>query len=90
MQKYFYVPLFHLIRSSTKIIEFDNVKFPKSISSKDGYQRGFLEIKISLSFFSVISYNNTVVTKQIYFPPTFLKSWVHTCNNTAGVAEGRQ
>ena len=28
--------LFHFIRSSTKIIEFDDVKFPKSISSKNG------------------------------------------------------
>ena len=28
-------PLFHLIRSSTKIIEFDNVKYLKSISSED-------------------------------------------------------
>ena len=27
---------FHLIRSSTKIIEFDNVKFTKNRSSKDG------------------------------------------------------
>ena len=30
--------------SSTKIIEFDNLKFPKSISSKDGVQRDFLGI----------------------------------------------
>ena len=29
-------PLFHLIRSFTKIIELDNVKFLKIISSKDG------------------------------------------------------
>ena len=31
-----------------------------------------------------------VATKQIYFSPTFLKSSVHTCDNTAGVAEGPQ
>ena len=37
-------PLFHLIRSSTKIAEFDNVNFPKSISSKDGVWREFLKI----------------------------------------------
>ena len=29
-----------------------------------------------------------VVTKQIYFSPTFLKSSVYTCDNTAGVEEG--
>ena len=29
-------PLFNVISSSTKVIEFDNVKFHKSISSKDG------------------------------------------------------
>ena len=29
-------PLFYLIRSSTKIIEFDNVKLPKYLSFKDG------------------------------------------------------
>ena len=28
--------LFHLIRSSTKTFEFDNVNFPKGISSRDG------------------------------------------------------
>ena len=28
--------LVHLIRPSTKIIEFDHVKFPESISSEDG------------------------------------------------------
>ena len=34
-QKYF-KPLFHLIRFSTKIIEFAHIKFPASISSEDG------------------------------------------------------
>ena len=38
------MPLFHLIRSTTKIIELDNSKFPKNISSKDGVSRKFLEI----------------------------------------------
>ena len=42
-QKHF-KPLFHLIRSSIKILEFDHVKFPKNISSKDGVSRTFLEI----------------------------------------------
>ena len=36
--------LFHFIMSSTKIIEFDNLNFPKSISSKDRVQRDFLGI----------------------------------------------
>ena len=36
--------LFHFIMSSTKIIEFDNLNFPKSISSKDRVQRDFLRI----------------------------------------------
>ena len=36
--------LFHLIKSSIKIIEFENVKFLKHISSKDGVRREFLEV----------------------------------------------
>ena len=32
---------------STKIIEFDNVKFPKNISFKDGVSREFLEIDVT-------------------------------------------
>ena len=28
------------------------------------------------SYHFSVSYNNVVVTKQIYFSPTFLKSWV--------------
>ena len=42
-----------------------------------------------LLFFSV-SYNNVVVTKQIYYSLTFLKSWVHICDNVAGVVGGPQ
>ena len=37
-------PLFHLIRSSTKIIEFGNVKFPQNVSSEGGVCRELLEI----------------------------------------------
>ena len=37
-------PLFHVIRSSTKIIEFDHEKFPADISSEDVVCREFLEI----------------------------------------------
>ena len=36
-------PLFRLLRSSTKIIESEIVKFPKDISSKDGVWKKFLE-----------------------------------------------
>ena len=34
-QKYF-KPLFHLIRFSIELIEFDHVKFPASLSSENG------------------------------------------------------
>ena len=37
-------PLFYIIRPSTKIIEFDNVKLPKNLSYKDGVWREFIEI----------------------------------------------
>ena len=44
-QKYFKtsIPLFHLIRFTTKIIELYNSKFPKNILSKDGVSKKFLE-----------------------------------------------
>ena len=45
--KIFQKPLFHLIRSSAKIIEFDNVNFPKNILFKDGPSREFFEIDIT-------------------------------------------
>ena len=35
--------LFHLIRFSTKIVEFHNEKFPKIISTEDGVWRKCLE-----------------------------------------------
>ena len=74
--------LFHFIKSSTKIIEFDKVKCPKSISSKNGVWKAILEIdsnstlsrkwvlqkrEFSYPFFQSLSYNNLVVLKQIYF-----------------------
>ena len=37
--------------SSTKIIEFDNVKFPKRISSKDGVWTEFPEIDRNYTFY---------------------------------------
>ena len=43
-----------------------------------------------LIFFLIISYNNVVVAKQIYFSFIFLKSWVHISDNTSGVVGGRQ
>ena len=75
--------------SSAKIIEFDIVKFPKSISSKDGIWGEYLEIdsnstflkkwvlqkhEFSCPFFQSKSYNNVVVIKQIIFHPHF---WNH-------------
>ena len=81
--------LFHLVKYSTKIIkiiQFDKVNVLKSISLKESVWREILEL-VSNSTFSKkkksvlqkcefsISYNNVVVTKQIYLSPTFLKSW---------------
>ena len=39
-------------------------------------------------FLQSVSYNNVIVTIQIYFLPTFLKLWVHISNNIAGVVGG--
>ena len=41
----------------------------------------------NVSYFIIfsVSYNNVVVTKQIYFSLTFLKLWVHISNNITGV-----
>ena len=98
-------PFFHLITSSTKIIEFENVKFSKNISSKDGVSRDFLgtdsngtsskkwvlqKREFSYTFFHSINYNNLVDTKQISFLPTFLKPWFHMSDNVAGLVGGSQ
>ena len=40
---------------------------------------------VFLSFFQAISYKNLVITRQIYFLRTFLKSWVHVSDDIAGV-----
>ena len=92
---------FHFNRSSTKITEFDNIKFSKGIPN--GVWREFLEIDKGSTFskkwilkerdfyypFSQsMSYINVVVTKQIYFSPTFLKWWAHISDNPAGVVGG--
>ena len=42
------------------------------------------------SLFQSISYDNVVVTKQIYFSSTFLKLWVHMADNAARVVGGSQ
>ena len=84
------------------MIEFDHVKFPESISSGDVVWRNFLEIDSnSMSsekgvllkrrftcFFPSISYNKVVLTKKIYFSPSFLKSWVHISDKIGLVVEG--
>ena len=46
--------------------------------------------EFSYSFFQSISYNNVVVTKQFFFSPIFLKSWIHISDNIAGVVGGPQ
>ena len=45
---------------------------------------------IFICFFRSISYNNVVVTKQVYFSSAFLKSWVYISDNIAGVVGGPQ
>ena len=78
--------LFPLIRSSTKIVEFYNVKFPKIISAKDGIWREFLETdsssmlskkwvpqkrEFSYTFYQSMNYNNLVIAKHIYVSANF-------------------
>ena len=41
--------------------------------------------ELSYTFFKSASYKNVVEPKQIYFSPKFLKSWVCTSDNVAGV-----
>ena len=48
-QKYF-KPLFHLIRFSTKVIEFVHINFSASISSEDGVREEFIEIDSNSMF----------------------------------------
>ena len=89
-----------LIRSSTKIYEFDKIRFPQNIKSKDGVWREFLKIdssvmsskrwilrkrEFSYTFSQSISYNHVVDIKQIYFSSTLLKLWVHISDTVAGV-----
>ena len=71
--------LFHLIRSSTKIVEFDNVKFPKICQLKIVFEENFLRLIVTVCFFKKrefsypfyqsINYNNLVATKHIYVSP---------------------
>ena len=85
--------LFHLIRPSTKVVEFDNVKFPKIISTNDGTWGEFLETDSNIMFsnkwvpqkrefcypfYQSINYNNLIVTKH---SPEFWKSWIYISDN---------
>ena len=95
---------FSQFRPFTKIIDFDHAKFPESISYKDVVWRKFIEIDTNRIFsknevlqerklsypFQSIRYNNVVVRKQIYFSPTFLKSWVHISDDIACAEGGSQ
>ena len=53
-------------------------------------KHGYFKNVNFLPNFSVNSYNNLIVTKQIYFLLTFLKSYVHIYDNIAGVVGGPQ
>ena len=80
--------LFNLIKFSTKITEFDNVKFPRefpkidrnsAFSKQNKTKQNKTKQKNEYSknanflilFFQSVSHNNLVVTKQVYFSPTF-------------------
>ena len=53
------------------------------LTTKYVFKKWVLEKREFSYFFK--SANNVVVTKQIYFSPAFLKSWVHISDNIAGV-----
>ena len=80
-------------RTSTKIIEFDNVKSTTSVLSKDGVWRKFLETE-SNSMFSKKGVLKKLVTllsvNKFSFHPHFFKSWVHISDNIASVVGGSQ
>ena len=73
-QKYFKKSLY-LIRSSTKIVEFDNEKFPKIISTKDGTWTEFLETD-SNSMFSKINKYLKIVNFLILFISQKIITWL--------------
>ena len=53
-------------------------------------KKGVLQKRKFFYPFQSRSYNNVVVTKQIYFSPRFLKSLVHISDNIAHVVAGSQ
>ena len=71
-RKYFKPPC-HLIKSSTKLIEFDHVKFSVSISSENSVSRECLEIDSNSAF------SNRRVLQKRKFSYPFLQS--KTYNN---------
>ena len=58
-------PLFCLIRSSTKIIEFDHVKLPASISFNDAFEENFLRLTVTVCF------QNNEYFKNVHFLTLF-------------------
>ena len=77
--------------------------FPKVCTLKMLFKDNFLELTVairfqkyeyfkkrqfSFPFFQSTVYNNVVVTKQIHFLNTFLKSWVRIYDDIAGVIGG--
>ena len=95
--------LFHLIRSFTEINELTVRNFPGVYHLKMVCEKNFLRLTVTGCFqkmstskmwifllFLSVTYNNVVITKQIYFSSTFLKSWVHISDNIAGVVGGTE
>ena len=85
------------------MIEFDYVKFPKSVSCKKAVWREFLENSSSTfskkwvlqkrefcyPFFQSVSYKNVIVKKEIYFSSRFLKSWIDVSDVAGLVGKAR-
>ena len=48
-------------------------------------KRWMLQKRQFSCYFQSITYNDVIVTKQIYLSLTFLKSWIHIFDNIASV-----
>ena len=64
----------------------ETIRFTKEIKNKIKWV--IQKHEFSYPFFQSVSYSNVIVTKQMYFSPTFLKSWVHTSDNIARAVGG--
>ena len=79
-------PFFHPIWSSTKITEFDNVKFPKVYHQEMVFGVNSLRLTVAASFQETSPFH----LSPFHFLPTSLKSWAHISDNIAGAVCGRQ